>query len=138
LTIRTHRLAVAVMVLTDDGTVLLMYDHRRGWEFPGGYVEEGESLKSAAIREVEEESGIQIRLTRFAGIEQDVSRSLCVFLFEGKPIGGTLTGSDEHQDLSYFPLEEAFNKITLQIYKDRIHRYMNKKRQAFIFEVNGE
>ncbi|MEH7564048.1 NUDIX hydrolase [Priestia megaterium] len=45
-----QKLAVAVMVVNQDHHVLLVKNHRRGWEFPGGFVEAGESIKDAGIR----------------------------------------------------------------------------------------
>jgi 8-oxo-dGTP diphosphatase len=132
--IPSHRLAVAVMVLDKDNKVLLVKGYR-GWEFPGGYVGEGESIKEAAIREVKEESGITIQLTKFCGIDQVVVKSTCVFLFEGKPIGGKLTTSDESSEVGYFTFDEAMSKITLKVFQDRIIRCLNKREHPFINEI---
>ena len=60
---RGPALLVLVAVFADDSVLL----HRRGvppyegqWAPPGGFVEAGESLEAAAIREVREESGISL------------------------------------------------------------------------------
>ena len=54
---------VDVAILLDGGVVLV---RRRnppmGWALPGGFVEEGESLEAAAIREAREETGLAVRL----------------------------------------------------------------------------
>jgi 8-oxo-dGTP pyrophosphatase MutT (NUDIX family) len=59
-------------VLDDQGRLLLV---RRcdtdNWELPGGRVDFGESVLAAAEREVEEESGIRVRVTRLAGVYSD-------------------------------------------------------------------
>src|SRR4051812_22689635 len=46
----------------------LLTKHKiRGWEFPGGKKEQGETLEETAIREVEEETGAQIKSLQFIG-----------------------------------------------------------------------
>lgn len=46
---------------------LLTRHPRRGWEFPGGKVEEGETPEEAAIREVYEETGARVGSIRYIG-----------------------------------------------------------------------
>lgn len=53
-----HAVCPAAIVMNDNNGILLINGPRRGWEMPGGQVEEGESLKTAAIRETKEESGV--------------------------------------------------------------------------------
>ena len=48
----------AAGVVYKDGKVLLIRSERRGWEFPGGIVEQGEALLDGLRREIFEESGI--------------------------------------------------------------------------------
>ena len=83
-----HFLSAAAIVLNERNEILLIKGPKRGWEMPGGVVEEGESLKNAAIRETKEESGIDIEVTKFCGVFQNVSQSICNTLFLGRPIGG--------------------------------------------------
>ncbi|MEW5939490.1 MAG: NUDIX domain-containing protein, partial [Chloroflexota bacterium] len=57
----------AVALLIQNDSVAVMERHRDGrhyFIFPGGGVEEGESVEQAAAREVEEELGVQARVTR--------------------------------------------------------------------------
>lgn len=58
-----HILSAATVVLNDNNQILLLKGPRRGWELPGGQVEEGESLSDAAVRETKEETGIDIEMT---------------------------------------------------------------------------
>ena len=67
-----HIISAATIVLNEKQEILLIKGPRRGWEMPGGQVEEGESLKGAAIRETKEESGIDIEITQFCGVFQNI------------------------------------------------------------------
>lgn len=49
-----HIVSAATIVLNDKNEILLIKGPKRGWEMPGGQVEEGESIKEAAIRETKE------------------------------------------------------------------------------------
>jgi ADP-ribose pyrophosphatase YjhB (NUDIX family) len=87
------RLAASV-VIVDEGKVLLMRNERYGtWTMPGGLVEPGESLVQAALREVREETGLEVRLLRLVGI---FSRprwregGIHIVVFAGTPVGGRL------------------------------------------------
>lgn len=102
-----HFVSAATIVLNDQNEILLIKGPMRGWEMPGGIVEEGESLKEAAIRETKEESGIEIEVLNFCGIFQNVNQSICNTLFLAKPIGGKLTTSAESLEVGFFPIEIA-------------------------------
>lgn len=134
MSIPKHILAVATMVMNEKNEILLVRNHTRGWEFPGGYVDEQESIKAAAIREVKEESGIDIQLTRYCGIDQKVAYSTCVVIFEGKAIGGNLSQSNENLEVGFFSIDVAQNMITLSSYRERFLLCLNQKDHPFIHE----
>ena len=53
-----------------DGKVLLIRSQRRGWEIPGGVVEQGEIILDGLKREIREESGVEAEPRRLGGIYQ--------------------------------------------------------------------
>lgn len=64
-----HIVAVGGFVTNDQGQVLLIKSPRYGdWEFPGGQVEEGETVIRALEREVLEETGITVKVKTLVGI----------------------------------------------------------------------
>ncbi|WP_445491659.1 NUDIX hydrolase [Niallia sp. 03133] len=129
-----HIVSAATVILNDKKELLLIKGPRRGWEMPGGQVEEGESLKDAAIRETKEESGIDIEVTRFCGVFQNVEKSICNTLFLGKPIGGTPTTSSESLEVGYFPLEKALKMVTWGNFRQRIEYCLDDNLQPFYVE----
>ncbi|WP_143807922.1 NUDIX hydrolase, partial [Oenococcus oeni] len=71
----THIVAVGAVVLNEDQEILLVKTFFRGWEIPGGQVENGENLIDALKREVREESGIEIRVDKLIGVYSNIKKS---------------------------------------------------------------
>jgi ADP-ribose pyrophosphatase YjhB (NUDIX family) len=61
---------VALVFIRQDDRILLVRQNygRRHWSLPGGVMERGESVDEAAVREVKEETGLDVRLTRVVGL----------------------------------------------------------------------
>jgi 8-oxo-dGTP diphosphatase len=129
-----HIVSAATIVLNEGNEILLIKGPRRGWEMPGGQVEEGESLRAAAIRETKEESGIDIEIIKFCGIFQNVNQSICNTLFLAKPIGGELTTSSESLEVGFFPIEQALEKVTWGNFSQRIQYCLDDGLQPFCVE----
>lgn len=67
----------AVVVCEDDSIVLIKRKkdpYGGSWALPGGFVEYGETVENAAIREVKEETGLEIRLKDIVGVYSDPYR----------------------------------------------------------------
>lgn len=126
-----HIVSAATIVLNDQQEILLIKGPRRGWEMPGGQVEEGESLEDAAIRETKEESGIDIEILKFCGVFQNVSGSICNTLFLAKAIGGEPTTSAESLEVGFFPIEKALEMVTWKNFRDRIEYCLNDNLHPF-------
>jgi 8-oxo-dGTP diphosphatase len=129
-----HIVSAATIVLNDQNEILLIKGPRRGWEMPGGQVEEGESLKDAAIRETLEESGIEIEVVKFCGVFQNISASICNTLFLARPVGGKPTTSSESLEVGFFPIEKALEMVTWKNFKQRIEYCLDEKLHPFLIE----
>lgn len=128
----THILSAAAVVVNDRNELLLVRSPRRGWEMPGGLVERGETLQQAAIREVLEESGIEIAISGFAGVFQNVARDRCHFHFLAKPIGGSPRTGSESLEVAWFPLPAALERVTHGSFRQRIERTLDRASWPFL------
>ncbi|MGP9039854.1 NUDIX hydrolase [Cytobacillus kochii] len=126
-----HIVSAATIVLNDHNEIQLIKGPLRGWEMPGGQVEEGESITEAAIRETKEESGIDVEIIRFCGIFQNVEKSICNTLFLAKPTGGEPTTSSESLAVGYFPIDQALQMIEWQNYRQRVEYCLVEGRHPF-------
>ncbi|MBM6618816.1 NUDIX hydrolase [Bacillus suaedaesalsae] len=129
-----HIVSAAAIVLNEKNELLLIKGPRRGWEMPGGQVEEGESLRDAAVRETKEESGIDIEVTKFCGIFQNVNRSICNTLFLARAVGGELTTTPESLEVGFFPIEEALEMVTHTNFRQRIELCLKEDTHPFLVE----
>ncbi len=73
---KNHFVAVGGFVTNEKKEVLLIKSPLRGWEFPGGMVEPGESLTEALIREVKEESGVNVSIKGIIGLYKNIEADI--------------------------------------------------------------
>jgi 8-oxo-dGTP diphosphatase len=107
-----HIVCVSAFVRDTQDRLLLVESPRRGWEPPGGQVEQGEDLATALRREVEEESGIVVEVGRVVGIYSAVCEPVLLLVaFAATPIGGTLRTSPESVRVEWVPRNEALTRV---------------------------
>ncbi|UOQ50554.1 NUDIX domain-containing protein [Gracilibacillus caseinilyticus] len=127
-----HIVSAATVVFNDNNEILLIKGPKRGWEMPGGQVEEGESPKDAAIRETKEEDGIDVEVIQFCGIFQNVDRSICNTLILAKAIGGQPTTSPESLEVGFFPVDHALEMVIWGNFRERIEYCLKEEKQPFL------
>lgn len=77
------------------------------WVLPGGGIDPGESPELAAVREVREESGVEVRIVRKVARYSPTGRlSADTHLFECEIVGGKPVASDETSDVRFFPVDQ--------------------------------
>ena len=100
------KVAVGVVVSYLGGIVLAKRNHEPklgAWSFPSGFVEVGEPLEDAAAREVEEETGLNVRIERLLGAYSTPGERVVFLAYAGTAVGGTMAPGEECQDVAIFP-----------------------------------
>jgi len=115
-----HIVAAGGFVMNSVGQVLLIQSPRYGdWEFPGGQVEEGETIPHALEREVFEETGIVVRVKSLVGIYSNTRQPPIVNMdFICEYVSGEPKISEESTLVEWVDGEEALSRVKREaIYK---------------------
>jgi len=109
---RDPKVAV-VLFIVQDGKVMLVkraVDPEEGkWTLPAGFLDYGEAPREAAIREMKEETGLDIQITRLvdvSGNEDNSGKASVLILFEADVVGGTIRPADDAAEVRFFSPEE--------------------------------
>ena len=123
-----------------EGLVLLIRNPMRGWELPGGTMEQGETITEALKREIREESGILCEPEHLTGIYQNLVVKdgygplegmkippIVNLAFVCKYVGGEAVVSEESEDVRWVTPEEAVRMVTHPLYAKRLADMLSSK-----------
>lgn len=106
---RGPALVVDVVVKVPGGVVLIKRKnepHKGKWALPGGFVDYGEKVESAAAREAKEETGLRVKLQGLLGVYSNPKRdprghivSVC---FLARRVGGRLKAASDASEAKIF------------------------------------
>jgi ADP-ribose pyrophosphatase YjhB (NUDIX family) len=100
------KVAVGTIIRMPDGGIVLVkraIEPGYGlWVFPGGYVDRGEDVRLAAVREAREEAGIDVRLDALVGIYSYPGSTPVVIVYRATWLAGGLAVDDENSEIRIF------------------------------------
>jgi 8-oxo-dGTP pyrophosphatase MutT (NUDIX family) len=128
--------AASAIVTDDEGRILL---HRRRdnemWALPGGVMELGESLAGCVLREVREETGLDVQTVGIVGIYSDPKHvfayddgevrqefSVC---FECRILSGAVSASDESYEVQFFAPDQVAELRMVDSIRLRVTDYLS-------------
>lgn len=132
--------AASAVVTNERGEILMQRRTDNNlWALPGGTMDFGETIADTAIREVREETGLDVEIERIVGIYSDPRhviehsdgevRQQFNICFAARLVGGTLRGSDESTDVRWIPsdnLDEFDIHLTTQLRLQHFLEYRSK------------
>ena len=133
----------SAVVINDEGNILLQRrrDNAR-WALPGGVMDIGESIAQTVIREVREETGLEVEPEYIVGVYSDPAHvfayddgevrqqfSVC---FACSIVGGQVETSYESSEVRFFPPEEIDTLDMHESIRLRIRHYLEQRPRAVI------
>ena len=116
-------------IISDGGRIVLVQraiEPGYGkWVYPGGYVDRGELVRDAAVREAREESGLHVSLGRLINVYSYPGRAPVVIVYEATIVGGTLSADDECLDARLFEAHEIpWDDLAFPSTHDALREYL--------------
>jgi ADP-ribose pyrophosphatase YjhB (NUDIX family) len=123
------KVAVGAVVEDDGGALILV---RRAiepgygrWVFPGGFVDRGEPLETAAIREAREETGLDVRLDALVNVYSYPGAPVVVIVYAAGIVGGRLAVDEESLEAGRFPRARIpWDELAFDSTRDALHDYL--------------
>jgi 8-oxo-dGTP diphosphatase len=127
------KLAVGTIIQDEERRIVLVrraIDPGYGkWVFPGGYVDRGEQVVSAAVREAREECGLQIEIDRLLNIYSYRERAPVIVVYTARITGGCLGCDDEGLEARLFAPEEIpWDELAFRSTREALREFLSMVR----------
>ncbi len=103
------KLAAVTLVVVDGKVALVrrgVEPHLGRWSFPSGYVDRGERVEDAAVRETLEETGLHVRLKGLVGLYSETGSHVAVAVYAAEVLCGELAAGHDAQGAAFFDIDD--------------------------------
>jgi 8-oxo-dGTP diphosphatase len=105
-----HSVSVAAAIVDESGQVLAVRRRDNGhWEPPGGILELDETIQAGLVREVREETGLEVEPQALSGVYKNMRRGIVALVFRCRIIGGEPRLTREAEQVSWLSPDEISN-----------------------------
>jgi ADP-ribose pyrophosphatase YjhB (NUDIX family) len=123
----------ACSIVEQDRRIVLVqrgiHPQKGKWVLPGGFVDRGEEVRAAALRETEEECGIKTRIRDLLGIYSYPGRPVIVVVYLAERLSGELAARDECTAVKLvFPEEIPWSDLAFPSTVDALRDYCKCER----------
>ncbi len=131
------KIAVGTIIRVDSGRIVLVkraIEPGYGkWVFPGGYVDRGEEITLAAVREAREEAGLEVRLDHLINIYSYAGRAPVIIVYAATRLSGELAMDDEGLEIREFSLDEIpWEALAFRSTNEALRDYIDGRNAALV------
>lgn len=129
------KIAVGTIIRVNEGRQLVLVKRAIEpgyglWVFPGGYVDRGEEITLAAIREAREEAGLDVRLDRLINIYSYAGRAPVIVVYAATKIGGELAVDEEGLEAREFDLDAIpWDELAFRSTREALREYLDAEKK---------